>query len=128
MPFVPIVMLALFGISCLSPLLPEAPAVNKVLLKEKKKTLDQKRVSFRQKRAEKLRYVRYHQDRLITKQIEIVSANYRSNTPALVKEYVWSGFASFEPNTFHNLNVFNLYIIVPKVIDDCSVNKFFQVR
>ncbi len=71
MGLVPILMVALFVLPCLSPLLPQAPAVNKVLLKEKKQTLDQKRVSFRQKRAEKLRYVRYHQDRLITKQIEL---------------------------------------------------------
>ncbi|MFN7311758.1 MAG: murein hydrolase activator EnvC family protein [Vampirovibrionales bacterium] len=51
--------------------LPEALAVNKVVLKEKKKDLDKQRMTFQQKRYEKLRYVRYHQDRLITKQIEL---------------------------------------------------------
>jgi murein DD-endopeptidase MepM/ murein hydrolase activator NlpD len=67
----PILMVVLLVLPGVSPLLPEAHAVNKVLLKEKKKDLDEKRMTFQQKRAEKLRYVRYHQDRLITKQIEL---------------------------------------------------------
>jgi len=56
---------------CESFVFPEALAVNKVVLKEKKKDLDKQRMTFQQKRYEKLRYVRYHQDRLITKQIEL---------------------------------------------------------
>ena len=68
---VPILMVVLLVLPSVSPLLPEVHAVNKVLLKEKKKDLDEKRMTFQQKRAEKLRYVRYHQDRLITKQIEL---------------------------------------------------------
>jgi murein DD-endopeptidase MepM/ murein hydrolase activator NlpD len=68
---VPILMVVLLVLPSVSPFLPEALAVNKVLLKEKKKDLDEKRMTFQQKRAEKLRYVRYHQDRLITKQIEL---------------------------------------------------------
>ncbi len=69
--FVLIITLSLLCMPFCSPFLPEVQAVNKVVLKEKKKDLDKQRMSFQQKRAEKLRYVRYHQDRLITKQIEL---------------------------------------------------------
>jgi murein DD-endopeptidase MepM/ murein hydrolase activator NlpD len=66
-----ILVIALVLLPSVATVLPEALAVNKVVLKEKKKDLDKQRMTFQQKRYEKLRYVRYHQDRLITKQIEL---------------------------------------------------------
>ena len=70
-PLLILVLVVLFTLPVLEPYVLQAHAVNKVLLKEKKKSLEKQRMTFQQKRAEKLRHVRYHQDRLITKQIEL---------------------------------------------------------
>jgi murein DD-endopeptidase MepM/ murein hydrolase activator NlpD len=51
--------------------LPEAQAVNRVQLKEKQKTINTQRQTIHEKRIEKLRHVRYHRDRMISKQIEL---------------------------------------------------------